>query len=102
MHKKEIKAIVKKQLKREYPNWKRLTKNEKKEIATKVLEEVEKGYDFSKEIETPKHELLGIEQQTLNDEIMSIEEMERLIGNHKKSKLIRFDRKRTAIPYQRR
>ena len=94
MHKKEIKAIIKKQLKREYPNWKRLTKKEKKEIARKVLAEVVKGYDFSKEIEMPKHELLGIEQQTLNGDIMNIEEMERLIDNHKESKLIRFDRKR--------
>lgn len=48
MHHKEIKAIIRKQLKREYPNWKRLTKKKKREIANSVLEEVVKGYEFNK------------------------------------------------------
>ena len=37
--------------------------------------------------------MLGIEKQTLNDEIMNFEEMERFIDNHYKSKLFRLDRK---------
>jgi len=36
---KNIRAIIRKQLKIYYPNWKRLTKKEKKNIAKKVLNE---------------------------------------------------------------
>ena len=61
MHLKNIKAIIRKQLKTYYRNWKRLAKKEKKSVAKKVLDEVVKGYDFNKEIKTAKDELLGIE-----------------------------------------
>ena len=37
MQRKEIKAIARKQLKRNYPGWKRLNEREKREIANKVL-----------------------------------------------------------------
>ena len=37
MHKKDIKARVRKQLKTKVPNWHRLTRKEKREIAQKVL-----------------------------------------------------------------
>jgi len=63
MHHKNIKAIIRKQLKTNYRDWKRLKKREKGEIAKKVLDEVVSDYDFSKEIETSKFDLLGIEQQ---------------------------------------
>ena len=63
MHHKDIKALIRKQLKIEYPNWKFLTKKEKKAIAKKVLDEVVKDYDFSREVKTPVPELLGIEKQ---------------------------------------
>ena len=65
MHYKNIKAIIRKQLKTNYRDWKQLKKREKREIAKKVLDEVVTGYDFSKEIETDKRDLLGIEQQEL-------------------------------------
>ena len=65
MHYKNIKTIIRKQLKTNYRGWKRLKRREKKEIAKKVFDEVVTDYDFSKEIETDKLDLLGIEQQEL-------------------------------------
>jgi len=63
MHHKNIKLIVKKQLKREFPNWKRLPKKMKREISNKVTAEVTADYDFNQEITAPVAELLGIENQ---------------------------------------
>ena len=39
MHHKNIKLLVRKQLKKQYPNWNRLNRKIKKEIARKVLAE---------------------------------------------------------------
>lgn len=72
MHHKNIKAIIRKQLKKNYRNWKRLPKREKRQIAEKVSEEVKSGYDFSKEIENDKLELLGIKQQELTSGMMNL------------------------------
>ena len=63
MHRKDIKAQIRKQLKTEYPNWQRLNRKEKKQIARKVLSEVFDNYDFSKDIETPGPELIGLSNQ---------------------------------------
>ncbi|OQY21387.1 MAG: hypothetical protein B6I37_08845, partial [Desulfobacteraceae bacterium 4572_35.2] len=41
MQHKNIKLMIRKQLKNEFPNWKRLTKKEKKELAGKVLKAIE-------------------------------------------------------------
>ncbi len=60
MHRKDIKAQIRKQLKTEYSNWQRLNRKEKKRIARKVLVEVFDDYDFSKKIETPMPELIGL------------------------------------------
>ncbi len=48
MHHKDIKLIIRKQLKKRYPNWKRFNNKEKKTIAKKVLAEVIKLYDFKR------------------------------------------------------
>jgi hypothetical protein len=47
MHHKAIKAQIRKQLKTKYPNWKRLSRKQKKAIAKMVLNEAVKDYDFS-------------------------------------------------------
>lgn len=57
MHHKNIKAIIKKQLKKKYPHWRSLTRKEKRSIATMVADEAVKGYDFKKTIQTPLEEL---------------------------------------------
>jgi hypothetical protein len=93
MHFKNIKAIIRKQLKTYYRNWKRLTKKEKKTVAKKVLAEVVKDYDFNKEIKTAKDELLGIKGQSLSAGIMDLDEMARFIDSHDNDVLFKLNRK---------
>jgi hypothetical protein len=99
MHAKDIKAQVRKQLKTEYPNWKRLTKKEKKAISKMVLDEIIKGYDCNQEIETPLPELLGLENQLLTAGIMNLEEMERFIESHKSGILFNLRSKKRQTLY---
>ena len=94
MHHKDIKLQIRKQLKTNYPNWKRLSRKEKKAIAKMVLDEVIKGYDFSQEINTPLSELLGIENQLPMAGIMDLAEMERFIEAHQNSVLFKLNRKK--------
>ncbi len=91
MQRKEIKAIARKQLKRNYPDWTRLKKREKREIAKKVLDEVVANYDFKKEIKTDKPELLGIELQKITSGMMNIDEMAQFIEKHKNDVLFKFN-----------
>ena len=92
MHYKNIKAIIRKQLKTHYRNWKWLKKREKKVIAKKVLDEVVTGYDFKKEIETDKLDLLGIEQQELTSGMMNLEEMAQFIEKHENDVLFKLNK----------
>ena len=94
MHYKNIKAIIRKQLKTNYRDWKRLKKRKKKEIAKKVLDEVVANYDFSRKIETDKLELLGIEQQELTSGIMDLEEMARFIESNENDVLFKLNKVR--------
>ena len=82
MHHKDIKAIIRKQLKTNYRGWNRLKKREKKEIAQKVLDEVVTGYDFKKEVETDRLDLLGIKEQALTPGIMDLDQMSKFINSH--------------------
>ena len=43
--KKDIKLQIRNQLKRNYQNWKRLSKKDKKSICKKALNEVKSNYD---------------------------------------------------------
>ena len=86
------KQIIRKQLKKNYRNWKRLTRREKKQIAEKVSDEVKSNYDFSKEIETDKLELLGIKQQELTSGMMNLEEMERFIEKNENDVLFKLNK----------
>ena len=91
MQRKEIKAIAGKQLKKNYPDWTRLKKREKREIAKKVLDEVVASYDFKNEIKTEKTELLGIELQKITSGMMNIDEMVQFIEKHKNDVLFKFN-----------
>ena len=97
MQRKEIKAIARRQLKRNYPGWKRLQNREKKEIAKKVLDEVVANYDFKKEIKMEKSELLGIELQKITSGMMNIDEMAQFIEKHKCEGRIHISRFETHV-----
>jgi hypothetical protein len=99
MHYKNIKAIIRKQLKRNYRDWKRLKKREKKEIAQKVLDEVLADYDFNKEVDTDKLELLGIENQKASPGIMNLAQMAQFIESHENDVLFRINKKRQPHPH---
>jgi hypothetical protein len=92
MHHKNIKAIIRKQLKTNYRDWKRLKEHEKREFAKKVLDEVVTDYDFSKEIETDKLDLLGIEQQELTSGMMNLEEMDQFIDSHERDVIFKLNK----------
>ena len=92
MHYKDIKVQIRKQLKTNYPNWKRLNQKEKKPIAKMVLDEVVKNYDFSRQVKTPLAELLGIEKQLPTAGIMDLAAMERFIEAHQNCVLFKLNR----------
>jgi len=76
---KDIKRIVLKELKKHFPKFKGLTKKQKKAIAQQVLEQVCQDYDFSKDVETDKYELLNVEPIPQN--IYSLHQIEELHDN---------------------
>ena len=99
MHRKNIKLIVRKQLKKEYPNWKRLNGKKKKAIARLVLKEVFEAYDFNQEIEASLEELVGIEEQLPTSGIMNLEEMARFIDDFNSSTLIKLSSNKRSSLY---
>ncbi|MFC1862463.1 transposase, partial [Thermodesulfobacteriota bacterium] len=99
MHHKNIKAIVKKQLKSKYRNWSHLPKKEKRRIAKMVLDEVVKGYDFDQEIKTSEPELLGIESQLPMPGIMNLDEMAHFIDSHENDVLFKLKKHKRHPSY---
>jgi len=81
MQEKDIKHLVIKQLKSEFPHWSRLSKQEKKKLAEQVLEEVTSNYAFDKEIKAPINELTGT--PSLPNGIISVTDMEDFIKDSK-------------------
>ncbi len=88
MHHKNIKVIVKRQLKKDHPNWRNLTKKEKKVLAKQVTEAVINDYDFKQEIDKPVEELIGIDNQVINDDIITLDEMNAMIDDFYKNSFI--------------
>jgi len=94
---KDVKNIVRKQMKKEYPNGTRIVKKEKRVIAKMVLEGAVRCYDFSQEVDTPTEELLCIKEQMPTSGIMNLESMARFIKNHENSKLYSIHKKRSNV-----
>ncbi len=98
MHYKNIKLIIRKQLKKQFPNWKRLSLKEKKKIANKVLSEFVAEYDFKQTVTAPKQDLLGIEQQVPSKGIINLDAMAQLVDTVNKSRVIKLSNyKRSSI-----
>ncbi len=107
MHHKNIKRIVKEQLKKNHPNWKTIPKKEKKQLAKEVVEAVINDYDFSADLDMPIEELLGINEQTHFDDIFGIDEIGKMIiereanktGDPKKLRKLRSNIKDPVLRY---
>ena len=98
MHHKNIKLIVRKQLKKQFRNWNRLNRKEKKEIAQKVLAEIDAEYDFDRAVDAPREALLGIQQQMPTKGIINLEKMAHLVDTVNKSRITKLSNyKRSAI-----
>lgn len=98
MHHKNIKLIIRKQLKKQYPNWNNLSRKAKKEIAQKVLSEFVAEYDFDQVVDAPREALLGIQQQMPTKGIIKLDEMAHLVDSVNKSRIIKLSNyKRSAI-----
>lgn len=59
MQEKDIKRLVKKQLKKKFPHWKRLSRQEKKRFAEQALEEVTSSYPYDQKVDARLNELTG-------------------------------------------
>ena len=90
-HIKNIRRIITKQLKKNYPDWKGLTKATKKEVTKKVMNEVVDNYDYSQELDMPIEELIGIEAQEPSGGVRSLSEMTEYIENFHSENLFQFD-----------
>ena len=90
MHHKDIKRSIRKQLKKQFPNWNRLQKKLKKEIANIVLAEAVAEHDFEQVVDTPMEELLGIEDQ-IPEGIIKLDEMARFIDMINGNRIIKFN-----------
>jgi len=94
MHHKDIKRIVKEQLKSNFPNWRSLNRKKKKKIAREIVEKVSNAYDFSQQLSIPVEELTGIEDQVPTAGVMSLDEMARFVDNIQRSNLFDLKTKR--------
>lgn len=77
---KDVKRLVRKALKRDYPGFRRMPKKEKKQVLSLVLEQVLGDYDRKAPIDAPHHELCGIDAIPAN--IYTLDQMEKLIEAH--------------------
>jgi len=87
MFEKNIKKQVNKQLKKNFPNWKKLQKKEKKKIASEALEVAVADYDFSQPTQTNDKSLFGVEEQAPAKGMMTIKEMAQYIKDHNSYKV---------------
>ncbi len=77
MHEKNIKQQTVKQLKKNFPHWKQLTKKEKKKLAREVLEEVFHQYKFDEDVNEPLHVLTGT--PAIPEGVIPLDRMEQFI-----------------------
>ena len=92
MHEKDIKRIVREQLKKKHPNWKRLAKKQKKQFAREVTDAVIAEYAiYNQELDVPIESLIGIEEQQVDSKIIPLQDMADFVDNfHQKSGVIDF------------
>jgi len=90
---KDIKRLVRKQLKKVHPNFNGLPKKLKKKVLADICTEVYSTYDMTTEITASSHELLNI--CALPEEIITIDQMQNHIKQKKRLWLFQH------LPYRR-
>ncbi len=100
MHEKNIKRIVREQLKKKHPNWKRLAKKQKKQFAREVTDAVIAEYAiYNQELDVPIESLIGIEDQQVDRKIIPLQDMADFVDNfHQRSGVIDFAKYRKPWP----
>ena len=100
MKEKNIKRIVRKQLKSNHPDWQRLSRKQKKKIAKEITDAVAASYqEVDEELSVPVEELIGIEEQQVDSRIMTLQDMADFVNNfHEKVGLLKFPSLRKSRP----
>ena len=98
MHEKNIKRIIRKQVKKSHPNWKRISKKEKKKILKEITEAVLTDYNYDEEVVVPLEELIGINGQQPNEDIMTLNEMADFIDGFYNKDVARIGKKYNSRP----
>jgi len=82
MHAKDIKRIVREQLKNKHPNWTRLAKKQKKQFTREVTDAVIAKYTaYNQELDVPIESLIGIEDQQVDSKIIPLQDMADFVDN---------------------
>jgi len=95
---KNIRRLVKRQLKYNHPHWKKMKKKAKKKLLKQVVDEVKNNYDFSQPLNIPIEELTGIEDQVPSKGIKNLIEMAEYIDNFYSNNLFGLDKRRKPFP----
>jgi len=100
MHEKDIKRIVKEQLKKKHPNWKRLARKQKKQFAREVTDAVIAEYSsYDQELDVPIESLIGIEEQQRDRKIIPLQDMADFVDNfYQRRGMIDFTKHRKLWP----
>jgi len=91
MHRKNIRLIITKQLKKSFPNWRKMTRKSKKELTKQIMMEVVDRYDYSQTLDIPIEELIGVENQAPSAGIRSLPQMASYIEDFHSDNLFHFD-----------
>jgi len=91
---KDIRRHVRKALKRDHPDFRRLKKKEKKQVLSQALEYVIDNYDQTSPIEATNYELCGIDEIPSN--IYTLDQMAELVDSHHTGMLALKLRNRTS------
>jgi len=85
LHLKMIKNKINRQIRKFHPDWKSMTKKEKKTVSKQIGTEVVENYDFNKEISDPVEELLAIEDQSFSDHVITLDEMKQMVREYREN-----------------
>ncbi len=98
MHEKNIRRIITKQLKKNFPNWNKMTRKSKKEMTKQIMMEVADTYDYSQTLDIPIEELIGVDGQAPSASIRSLPQMASYIENFHSDNLFYFDTLKKPYP----